>query len=141
MSFRWLLLISRLMQVHDRVLADLEVPGETGRTSQPGTTWIFLKIIFSEQPEGKQPINLGHIIYFFMKSLLFLATHGRPIYLIGDQSETNIPHRRPIRDQYTSSETNQRPIYLIETGFRLRGIRSLMSLRYVLNRIPIDLRQ
>ena len=42
-----------------------------------------------------------------------LETHRRPTCLIGDQSETDMPHRRPIGDQHSSSETHWRPTCLI----------------------------
>ena len=40
-------------------------------------------------------------------------THRRPTCFIGDPSETDMPHRRPIGDQHVSSEIHQRPTCLI----------------------------
>lgn len=46
----------RWTQVAVKELVGLEVPGETGRILLPDTTWIFLKIIYLEQPEGNNQI-------------------------------------------------------------------------------------
>ena len=40
-------------------------------------------------------------------------THRRPTCFIGDPSETDMPHRRPMGDRPASSETHRRPTCLI----------------------------
>ena len=79
------------------MVADLTI----ATTILSDSIYLFTFNLFSFQSE---------VDYLITGYVVCLNVSKRKFFLIGDLSETDMPHRRPIGDRHASSETHRRPI-------------------------------